>query len=285
MKMGKGIVLAGILLTLFLNGCTGGGKNDKIVVVSREDGSGTRGAFIELFGLEEKDASGHKADRTTDEAIVVNSTSAVMTTVAGNRNAIGYISLGALDDTVKALQVDGVEASVENIKNKSYKVFRPFNIATKAETSALTRDFIDFILSSDGQKIIEDLGYLAAGSGEPYRGTRPAGKIGVAGSSSVTPVMEKLKEAYLQLNSKAEIEIQLSDSTTGLNSAIEGTCEIAMASRELKENERKRLQATVIALDGLAVIVHKENPVANLTSEQIREIFKGEITSWAQITE
>lgn len=285
MKKGTRIMLVGIWLVLFLIGCNGGGRKDDIVVVSREDGSGTRGAFTELFGLEEKDASGKKIDRTTDEAIIVNSTSVVMTTVASNKNAIGYISLGALNDAVKALRVDGVQATAENIKNKSYKVFRPFNIATKAETSALALDFTGFILSSNGQKVIEDHGYLGIGPGEPYRGTKPAGKIVVAGSSSITPVMEKLKEAYLQLNPKAEIEIQLSDSTTGLNSVMEGTCDIGMASRELKESERQCLQATVIALDGLAVIVHKENPVDNLTSDQIRGIFKGEITAWAQLTE
>lgn len=284
MKNITGIVMVGILLTL-LTGCIGGVRNDDIVVVSREDGSGTRGAFIELFGIEEKDAYGKKVDQTTDEATIVNSTSVVMTTVAGNKNAIGYISLGSLNDTVKALQVDGVQATVENIKNKSYKVFRPFNIAAKTETSALARDFIGFILSSNGRKVIEDHGYIATGQDESYHGTKPAGKIVVAGSSSVTPVMEKLKEAYLKLNTNAEIEIQLSDSTTGLNSAIEGTCDIGMASRELKESELKSLQTTVIAIDGLAVIVNKENPVDNLTSAQVKGIFKGEITSWGQIVE
>ncbi len=282
MKKNIRLVLALIMLTIFFTGCAGGGSND-IVVVSREDGSGTRGAFIELFGIEEKDANGNKVDHTTDEATVVNSTSIVMTTVAGNKNSIGYISLGSLNDTVKAVKVDGVEPTVENIKTNTYKVFRPFNIATKEDISELAQDFISFILSSDGQKVVEDNGYIAASEEGPYSGTKPSGKIVVAGSSSVTPVMEKLKEAYLKLNTNAEIEIQLSDSTTGMNSAMEGTCDIGMASRELKESELKSLKPTVIAMDGLAVIVNKENPVSNLTSDQIKGIFKGEITSWNEV--
>jgi len=282
MKKNIRLVLALIMLTIFFTGCAGGGSND-IVVVSREDGSGTRGAFIELFGIEEKDANGNKVDHTTDEATVVNSTSIVMTTVAGNTNSIGYISLGSLNDTVKAVKVDGAEPTVENIKTNTYKVFRPFNIATKEDISELAQDFISFILSSDGQKVVEDNGYIAATEEGPYSGTKPSGKIVVAGSSSVTPVMEKLKEAYLKLNTNAEIEIQLSDSTTGMNSAMEGTCDIGMASRELKESELKSLKPTVIAMDGLAVIVNKENPVSNLTSDQIKGIFKGEITSWNEV--
>lgn len=284
MKLRTGLLLVVIMLSALLTGCSGRESSD-IVVVSREDGSGTRGAFIELFGIEEKDANGNKVDHTTEEATIVNSTSVVMTTVAGNKNAIGYISLGSLNDTVKALKVDGVEATVENIKSNAYKVFRPFNIATKAEVSELAHDFIGFILSSDGQQVVEENGYIAAAQEGPYSGAKPAGKIVVAGSSSVTPVMEKLKEAYLRLNPKAEIEIQLSDSTTGMIAAMEGTCDLGMASRELKGSELKNLKATVIALDGLAVIVNKENSVDSITSDQIKGIFKGEITSWDQIAE
>jgi len=284
MKKMKRIVLTVTILALFFTGCATGVGNE-IAVVSREDGSGTRGAFIELFGIEEKDANGNKVDNTTDEAIVVNSTSIVMTTVAGNKNSIGYISLGSLNDTVKAVKVDGIEPTVENIKNNTYKVFRPFNIATKENPGELTQDFISFILSSDGQKVIEENGYIASSEEGPYSGTKPSGKIVVAGSSSVTPVMEKLKEAYLKLNTNAEIEIQLSDSTTGMNSVMEGTCDIGMASRELKESELKRLKPIVIAMDGLAIIVNKENSISNLTSDQIRGIFKGEIVSWNEIIE
>ena len=284
MKKMKRIVLTVTILALFFTGCATGGGNE-IAVVSREDGSGTRGAFIELFGIEEKDANGNKVDNTTDEAIVVNSTSIVMTTVAGNKNSIGYISLGSLNDTVKAVKVDGIEPTVENIKNNTYKVFRPFNIATKENPGELTQDFISFILSSDGQKVIEENGYIASSEEGPYSGTKPFGKIVVAGSSSVTPVMEKLKEAYLKLNTNAEIEIQLSDSTTGMNSVMEGTCDIGMASRELKESELKRLKPIVIAMDGLAIIVNKENSISNLKSDQIRGIFKGEIVSWNEIIE
>ena len=284
MKKNVILVLALIMLTIFFTGCAGGGSND-IVVVSREDGSGTRGAFIELFGIEEKDANGNKVDNTTDEATVVNSTSIVMTTVAGNKNSIGYISLGSLNDTVKAVKIDGTEPTVENIKNNAYKVFRPFNIATKEDLSELAQDFIRFILSKDGQKVVEDNGYIASSEEGPYSGTKPSGKIVVAGSSSVTPVMEKLKEAYLKLNTNAEIEIQISDSTTGMNSVMEGTCDIGMASRELTESELKSLKSTVIAIDGLAVIVNKENTISNITSDQIKAIFKGEITSWNDVAE
>lgn len=282
MKKMKRIVLTVTILALFFTGCATGGGNE-IAVVSREDGSGTRGAFIELFGIEEKDANGNKVDNTTDKAIVVNSTSTVMTTVAGNKNSIGYISLGSLNDTVKAVKVDGVEPTVENIKNNTYKVFRPFNIATRDDISELAQDFISFILSSDGQKVVEENGYIAASEKGPYSSTKPSGKIVIAGSSSVTPLMEKLKEAYLKVNTNAEIEIQASDSTTGMKLAMEGTCDIGMASRELKESELKKLKPTVIAMDGLVVIVNKENPVSNLTSDQIKGIFKGEITSWNEV--
>lgn len=282
MKKKIRFVLTATMLALFITGCATE-NNNEIVVVSREDGSGTRGAFIELFGIEEKDANGNKVDNTTDEAIVVNSTSIVMTTVAGNKNSIGYISLGSLNDTVKAVKVDGIEPTVENIKNNTYKVFRPFNIATRDDISELAQDFISFILSSDGQKVVEENSYIAASEKGPYSSTKPSGKIVIAGSSSVTPLMEKLKEAYLKVNTNAEIEIQASDSTTGMKLAMEGTCDIGMASRELKESELKKLKPTVIAMDGLAIIVNKENPVSNLTSDQIKGIFKGEITSWNEV--
>ena len=282
MKKKIRFVLTATMLALFITGCATE-NNNEIVVVSREEGSGTRGAFIELFGIEEKDSNGNKVDKTTDEATVVNSTSVVMTTVAGNKNSIGYISLGSLNDTVKAVKVDGVEPTVENIKNNTYKVFRPFNIATRDDISELAQDFISFILSSDGQKVVEENSYIAASEKGPYSSTKPSGKIVIAGSSSVTPLMEKLKEAYLKVNTNAEIEIQASDSTTGMKLAMEGTCDIGMASRELKESELKKLKPTVIAMDGIAIIVNKENPVSNLTSDQIKGIFKGEITSWNEV--
>mgnify|MGYP000854750607 CR=1 FL=1 len=283
MKKSIGFILFIVIFAVWFIGCKGKGS-DAIVVVSREDGSGTRGAFIELLGIEEKDADGNKIDTTTDEAIVVNSTSIVVNTVAGNRNAIGYISLSSLNDSVNAVRVDGTEASVKNIKSNSYKVFRPFIIATGNNISELAKDFISFILSSDGQGVVEDNGYIPVSEAGPYEGVKPLGKIVVAGSSSVTPVMEKLKEAYLEQNSDAEIEIQLSDSTTGLNMAIEGNCDIAMASRTLKDSELEKLEATVIALDGLAIIVNRDNPVNELSSEQIKSIFKGEIKSWEEIS-
>ncbi len=259
--------------------------NEEITVISREDGSGTRGAFIELLGVEQKDSSGKKVDYTTETASISNSTSVVMTSVAQNSSAIGYISLGSLNSTVNALTVDGAEPTVANIKSGAYKIARPFNIATKGTVSDVTQDFIDYILSTEGQKVVESKGYIAVDSKGSYKGTKPAGKIVIAGSSSVTPVMEKLKEEYLKLNANAQIEVMLSDSTTGMNSAVEGICDIGMASRAVKSSEiEKGLNATVIAIDGIAIIVNKDLPVKSLSSEQVRDIYMGKITTWSQIT-
>ena len=258
---------------------------EEINVISREDGSGTRGAFIELFGIEQKDADGNKVDYTTDEADITNSTSVMMTSVSGNPSAIGYISLGSLNETVKALAIDGVEASVENIKAGSYTVARPFNIATQAEVSEAAQAFIDFILSAEGQAVIEANGYIAAVEDAPaFAGSSIAGKVVVAGSSSVTPVMEKLKEAYEAINPNANIEVQQSDSTTGMNNAIEGVCDIGMASRAVKDSEIEAgLTSTTIAMDGIAVIVSNDNATEGLTKDQVRGIYMGEITDWSEV--
>ena len=218
---------------------------------------------------------------TTEEASITNSTSVMMTTVAGDENAIGYISLGSLDDTVKAVKIDGAEASVENVSDGSYKVSRPFNIITGDSVSDAAQDFINYIMSADGQQIIEDNGYIKVDAeAKAYESAAPSGKVVVAGSSSVSPVMEKLKEAYLKVNTNAEIELQTSDSTAGMTGAIECTCDIGMASRELKDSESATLTATPIALDGIAVIVNKDNDVDELTSDQVKSIFTGETTTW-----
>ena len=255
-----------------------------ITVVSREEGSGTRGAFIELFGIEQKDENGEKVDYTTDEANFTNSTSVMMSTVAGDEYAIGYVSLGSLNDTVKALKVDGAEATEANIKAGTYKVARPFNIATKSDISEVAQDFIDYILSKEGQEVISENGYIALDNPKTYAGNKPSGKIVVAGSSSVSPVMEKLKEAYLKVNTGAEIEIQTNDSSTGMSMTAEGTCDIGMASRELKDAEiEKGLKATVIATDGIAVIVNKVNPLDDITTEQVKNIYVGEVLTWDEI--
>ena len=255
-----------------------------ISVVSREDGSGTRGAFIELFGVEEKDANGDKVDYTTDEAIIANSTEIVMTTVAGDDYAIGYSSLGSLNDTVKAVKIDGAEPTADNINNGRYTISRPFNIATKGDVSDVAQDFINYIMSADGQQIIEDNGYIKASDAGAFESNGASGKIVVAGSSSVTPVMEKLQEAYQKVNSGAEIEIQESDSTTGMTAAMDGTCDIGMASRELKDTEIDGgLTATVIAKDGIAIIVNKNNPTEDLTKDQVNSIFRGEVTTWDEV--
>ena len=255
----------------------------EISVNSREDGSGTRGAFIELFGVEEKAADGTKVDNTTVEANITNSTSVMMTSVAGDPYAIGYISLGSLNDTVKAVKIDGAEATTDNVSNGTYKVARPFNIVTKDGLSDVAKDFVDYIMSAEGQDIIEQNGYIKIDqNAAAYAGSKPEGKIVVAGSSSVSPVMEKLKEAYLAVNTNADIEIQTSDSTTGVTSIQEGICDIGMASRDLKDTETG-VTATTIAQDGIAVIVNNENPVENLTSDQVKSIFTGETTVWADV--
>lgn len=256
-------------------------NSEYINVVSREDGSGTRGAFIELFGVEEKDESGEKVDNTTEEAIITNSTDVMLTSVAGDTYAIGYVSLGSLNDTVKAVKIDGAEATVENIKSGTYKIARPFNIATKGEVSEAAQDFINYIMSGDGQKVISDNGYIGDDSAAAFESNGAEGKVVVGGSSSVSPVMEKLIEAYKAVNANVEIELQTSDSTTGMTGAADGTLDIGMASRELKDSETEEgLTATKIAMDGIAVIVNQENPVEDLSSDTVKGIFTGGTTTW-----
>lgn len=259
-------------------------QDSTISVISREDGSGTRGAFIELFGIEEKNDAGEKIDNTTVDAAITNNTAVMMSAVAGNTYAIGYISLGSLNDTVKAVKIDGAKATAENIRAGEYKVCRPFNIATNGDVSEAAQDFIKFILSPDGQKVVEENGYITVDDVEEFTTSGAEGKVVVAGSSSVTPVMEKLKEAYAEVNDKVEIEIQQSDSTTGMTSAIDGICDIGMASRELKDSEVEAgLQSEEIALDGIAVVVNNENPVEELTSEQVKSIYVGGTTVWGDV--
>ena len=260
------------------------GMSGAISVISREDGSGTRGAFIELTGVEEKNEAGEKVDNTVDTAEITNSTAVMMTTVAGNKSSIGYISLGSLDDSVKAVEVDSVAPSAEAVKDGSYKVARPFNIVTKDGLSETAQDFINFIMSDEGQAVVEENGYVSQGSTGAFDGGKVSGKITVAGSSSVTPVMEKLAEAYKTINSNVEIEVQQSDSTTGVTSAIEGICDIGMASRELKDEETSQgVTATVIAMDGIAIIVNNENPVSALTTQQVKDIYTGAVTDWSEV--
>lgn len=256
----------------------------EITVVSREEGSGTRGAFIELFKVEVKDADGKKVDMTTEDAEITNSTQVAMTSVAGNPAAIGYVSLGSLNDTVKAVAIDGVAPSAEAIKDGSYKIARPFNIMLSAKAGDAAKAFVDFILSADGQKVVTDNGYVAVSEAPAFAGSTASGKIVVAGSSSVTPVMEKLAEAYKAVNPNAEIEVQQSDSTTGVQSTIDGICDIGMASRDLKDSEKEKgVSAIAIAMDGIAVVVNKQNAIENLTAEQVRQIYTGEVTDWSAL--
>lgn len=258
-------------------------SSNDITIVSREDGSGTRGAFIELFGIEEK-KDGEKVDMTTDDAQITNSTSVMLTTVAGDDYAIGYVSLGSLNDTVKALKIDGEEATEQNIKDGKYKICRPFNIATKkGADNEVAKDFIAYIMSKEGQQVISDNGYIGDDSAEAYTGSKPSGKAVVGGSSSVSPVMEKLIEAYKKVNTGAEIELQTTDSTTGMTSAIDGSYDIGMASRELQDEEKDKLDSQVIATDGIAVIVNKNNTTDELSSDQVKTIYTGDATTWDEV--
>ena len=264
-----------------------GEKNDKISVISREEGSGTRGAFIELVGIEEKNDQGEKIDKTVDTAVITNSTSVAMTSVSEDEASIGYISLASLNDTVKALKIDGVEPTVKNIQKGEYPIARNFNLVTGDNLSELGKDFINFILSTEGQKTVSENGYIELTEASKYEASdavNEGGKITIGGSSSVTPLMEKLAEAYKKINPKVEVMVQQSDSTTGVTSAIDGSADIGMASRDLKDTETDQgVKATVIAKDGIAVIVHKDSKQEELTLEQVKDIFTGKITKWSEI--
>lgn len=296
MKKILSLGLAALMTVFALAGCgadkgtdsknSGAGiGTDTISVLTREEGSGTRGAFIELLGIEEKNADGKKVDKTIDTAETTNSTSVMITTVQGNKAAIGYISLGSLDKSkVKALKVDGAEAAADNVKSGEYKVSRPFNIATKGDATGVASDFIKFILSADGQAVVEKNGYISEGNTGAYKASGQKGKITIGGSSSVTPVMEKLKEAYVKLNPNVTIDVQQNDSSSGMKGAIDGIYDIGMASRDVKDSEKEAgLNSIKIALDGIAVIVNKDNTLDSITSEQINNIYTGSLTKWSEI--
>ncbi len=280
------MIIGAILITSAMSvfGAPKFNNKKSISVLSREDGSGTRGAFIELFGIEKKDANGKKVDYTTEEAAITNSTAVMLTSVAGDGYAIGYVSLGSLNDSVKAVKIDGADATVANITNGSYKISRPFNIAVKEGLSPVALDFVNFIVSDEGQKVIAANKYIKIQNTKPYTSSKANGKVVVAGSSSVSPVMEKLIEAYKGVNPNAKLELQTSDSTTGVTNAINGACDIGMASRALKDSEKaKGVKEITIAIDGIAVIVNKVNPVENMTKVQVEQIFTGNITKWSDV--
>jgi phosphate transport system substrate-binding protein len=282
------LMAVALMFTAILAGCSGNAAfnaSREITLISREEGSGTRGAFVSLFGVEYTDENGVKVDGTSEEAINTNNTSVVMTSVSLNKYAIGYVSLGSLNkEAVKPVNIDGVEPTAENVKNGSYKIARPFNIATRAALSDLAQDFIGFMISAVGQKVIADAGYIPVSDAPAYSGARPSGKLVIAGSSSVAPVMDKLREAYLALNQRAEIELQQSDSSVGMSSTVQGICDIGMASRELKQSELDAgLTSTVIALDGIVVVVNNANPVSALTKEQVAAMFTGKVLRWDEI--
>lgn len=286
MKKILALTLCVVMAAAVFTGCGSKSSNGEadgapITVISREDGSGTRGAFTELMGIMVDDV-----DNTTTSAEISQSTSVVLTTVAGNKNSIGYVSLGSLNDTVKAVKVDGVDATVENIKGGSYAVSRPFLVVTNDKLTDVSKDFIKFILSKQGQDIIAEEGYITiddnAADYETQKGI--SGKIVLAGSTSVSPVMQKLADAYKAIYKDVTLEIQQTGSGAGITSTIEGACDIGMSSRDLKPEETAEgIEGTTIAMDGIAVVVNNENSVEDLTSEQIRQIFTGEVTDWSQV--
>jgi len=286
MKKLIGLSLVLVIILLALTGCetnTLSKESKEITVVSREEGSGTRGAFIELFEIEVKGEDGTKVDHTTKEAVTTSKTDVMLTTIANDTNGIGYVSLGSLNSSVKALNIDGIKATEANIKDGSYKISRPFILATKVEVTEVTQDFIDFILSKEGQEVIGK-DYIAIDEKAPsYIGEKPSGRIVVVGSSSVSPIMEKLKEAYLKINTNASIEIQTLDSSAGITATIDETCDIGMSSRELKDSEKEKVTGIQIAIDGIAVIVNNKNNLTNLAKEEVKEIFTGKILNWDEI--
>lgn len=283
-KFAKIVTCAALALSCMASVACAEFKADKSIdVISREEGSGTRGAFVELTGVEQK-IDGKKIDMTTEDAQITNNTSAMLMTVEGDEQAIGYVSLGSLNDKVKAVQVENVEATAENVSSGDYKIARPFNIAFKADgQSDLSKDFIAYIMSAEGQAIINEHGYVGSSDAAAYEANGAEGKLVVGGSSSVSPIMEKLIEAYKAVNTKADIELQTTDSTTGMTAAIDGTYDIGMASRELKDDEAAALSHQAIAMDGIAVIVNQANPTENLSVEEIGKIFTGDVTKWNEI--
>ncbi len=292
--------LATIASTLILAACGNGGETSEeggsegagsgsdfdasttINVVSREDGSGTRDAFTEITGVlvEEGDT---EQDQTYQGATIQNSTNGVMQSVGSDTYAIGYISLGSVDDTVKAINVDGVEPTGENVASGDYAIARPFNIAYSGELSEAAQDFWNFVFSQEGQAIVEEQGYIESpdATGEPFEANENAsGSISVVGSTSVTPVMEALSEAY---PGDAQVDITSNGSSAGMTAAIDGSADIGMASRELDEEEQGTLESQAVAMDGIAVIVNNENTTEDLALEEIRQIFTGEITTWDEL--
>ncbi len=256
-----------------------------VTAVSREDGSGTRSSFVSLFGIQGTDSKGKTIDITTAYAEVTNSTAVMMTTIAGNKYAIGYISLGSLDNSVKALKVDGAEPTIANVKNGTYKIVRPFIVVTKANLSALGQDFLNYVMSAEGQKVVLDTGYVTVDDAAPsYTGKNQSGTLVIAGSSSVTPVMEKLVEAYKAINPRVDIQLQESDSSTGISGVTQGICDIGMSSRTLKDSELANgLTPLVIVRDGICVIVNNTNARDAISSDSVKAIYTGAITTWAQV--
>ena len=247
-----------------------------IAVFTREDGSGTRSAFIEITGV---------GDDMYVEAVVQNETAQILTSVETNEAGIGYVSVGSLSDSVKALEIDGVLPSNDTIMDGTYTLQRPFLVVVTDEKKddPLVQDFIDFMLSAQGQEISASRWTMVLSNAHTYESSGLTGLLTVGGSTSVEPLMQRLREAYIALNPGVEIEVSGGGSGTGINQATEGILDIGMSSRELRDAEKEELTDIAIALDGVAVIVNKANPINELSIEQVKEIFTGEKTRWNQI--
>ena len=249
-----------------------------IHVITREDGSGTRGAFSEIANIVDENGD----DAITQSATVQNGTSAVMQGVAGDVYAIGYISLGSLDNSVKAVNVNGIEATPENIMSGDYEVARNFNVAYGGELSEVAQDFWDFMFSAQAQELVAEEGYVSVDTeATEYEAKALAGDITIVGSTSVQPIMERMAQAYREYNPDVVIDITAPGSGAGVTAAIDGTADIGMASRELSDEEQAQLSETAaIAVDGIAVILHLDNITEDLSLEDISGIYSGDITTW-----
>ncbi|HBC29891.1 MAG TPA: phosphate ABC transporter substrate-binding protein [Clostridiales bacterium] len=286
------IITLALMLSMVFAGCTQETPGtpaadfdfDKdITVVARDAASGTRGAFHEIMNIIVKE-NDTEVDKLVVGALEFDGTDKVITAIEGDKYGIGYISLGSVSERIKAVAVDGVEPTVENVRSGSYSVSRPFLLVTKGTESKLVKDFLKFTESAEGQAITNEMKFIGAidAPGE-YTASGMSGTIKVAGSTSVAPLMEKLQEAYNELNPDVTFETQAQGSSQGIKAAIDGSYDIGMASRELKAEEASELNRYVLAIDGIAVIVNNENPKSDLAADDITNIYIGEITKWNEV--
>ena len=285
--MAKKILLL-ISTLLLITSCTGKktnvnkSKNFDLTVTSREDGSGTRKSFIEQVGLIKEDKNGNYKDLTTDNSMVINSTNGVLKAVGVDKTAIAYVSLTALDDSVKAIKIDGVSPNKTTIESGEYKLQRPFGLVYKKDSAKdLSKDFLEYVKSKSAKNLIEDEGLLAITNEKEYKSKNLKGKLTITGSSSLSSIVEKLAENYEKLNKNVEVEVLSNESLTGLKNVKDNVVDIAMVSNKLQD---ENLFSEIFAIDGIAIIVNKDNTQINdLTMEQLRDIYRGEIKNTGEL--